>query len=170
MSLFTKRKLRVMPIDGTEDFELLTPLVWQLVYGKPWLGLVFIPEGFITDWDSTPKILRPFLPGRLRARRSFTLHDWEFNRGFIWKQHPDCTRATPVMVSFSQWNTLMREAMKAEGVGRFTRWSMYAGVSTFGRIIWNQKQQRRQAIFKLEKLNSTIQPKQWRDFLNETYE
>lgn len=138
MSLFTNSKIKVEPIAGTARYKLLTSIVWQLVYGKPELGLAIMPTGFTTDWDSTPWFAKPFLRDRLKAKRSFALHDWGFNRGYIWKHDKVTKNQVPVRVGFKQWNVMMREAMKAEGVGTFTRWTMYIGVmSPFGRMVWD---------------------------------
>lgn len=102
---------------------------WLLIqnltfYDVPGLGNVTVPAGFDTDFASVPRL--PFMFWFLgdRADYAAVLHDWlyrtanatrrEADRAFLW-------------------------AAEMEGVGRISRWTMWAGLRVGGWTSYDQR-------------------------------
>lgn len=79
-----------------------------------------VPMGFYTDLASVPRLPGAYMLFAGRARRSAILHDYLYEM-----RYP------------REWaDAAFRAAMRAEGVGMFARWSMWAGVRLGGGAIY----------------------------------
>jgi len=161
MSHYTESPLHVEHV-GKNGYRLLSPIIWQLVYGSDRIVCV-IPDGFTTDYDSTPWYARPFLRNRHLARKAHALHDWGYNRGWVWMNV--VSRETMIgksyqsddilMLTRSEWDLIWRDAMIVEGMGKGTARLMYQALKLFGFIRWNECASKRSALFKAEQLKLT---------------
>jgi hypothetical protein len=88
--------------------------------------LVSIPEGFITDLASVPRILWNVYPPFGKYIKSCCLHD------FLYSQHRDGTKE----YSRAYCDAVLLEAMKDEEVPRFTRCVIWTFVRLGGWVAW----------------------------------
>jgi len=154
MSHYTNSPLHVQPI-GKRNYRLLSPIIWQLHYGSDDMVCV-IPNGFETDFDSTPWWARPLLRGRHLARKAHALHDWGYNRGWVWcSVHEEIGGPNGdgwfgegiMMLTRSEWDIIWRDAMQVEGMNSITARAMYQALKAFGFIRWNQCKYKREQYF-----------------------
>lgn len=82
------------------------------------LGTIGVPAGFITDFASIPEFLWNILPPTGKYGKAAVVHDYLYR--------------TPEAASKEIADAIFLEAMKALGVGWFTRYAMYWGVVFFG--------------------------------------
>lgn len=101
------------------EWILIAPLKWARSGVK-----LTVPAGFITDLASLPRLVRPVLDRNGLSRRPAVLHDWLY-----------CSKQG----SRADADRLFRKALKAEGMGRLARWSMYIGVRAGGWIYWKSR-------------------------------
>lgn len=110
--------LYIMELDCGYQFQLTKYLnieVDQYIYR--------IPEGFVTDFASVPRILWSLLPPYGKHTRAAVFHDWLYRKG---------------ITSRAEADRLFLDGMYALGTGFLTRRSMYRGVRLFGWVRWNE--------------------------------
>ena len=105
------------------DLEYLDGRTWRPIgdftFGSVTLArTIAIPSGFVTDFASIPRILCPVLPPTGRYGKAAVVHD------FLYR--------TPHIATRAEADQVLVEAMVDLGVGRFTRWLIYAGVRVGG--------------------------------------
>lgn len=83
-----------------------------------------VPRGFVTDLASIPRLLWVVLPPIGENERAAVLHDWLYTTG---------------KVSRARADAIFRRAMAEDGVGFFTRWTMWAGVRLGGWAHWKRR-------------------------------
>ena len=92
---------------------------------------IVVPNGFVTDYASVPKIMWLFgLSPHEQYSRAAIIHDYLY-----WSQ--GCTRA--------QADQLMFIAMKESKVGWLGRWLVYLAVNLFGESAWTNNANEQQA-------------------------
>lgn len=104
---------------GEDKYQLLANLhYYSDILGK-WIT---VPEGFVTDLDSTPRWL-PAVYALLRekARRSAIVHDYLYDEA-----------SNPLCISRSQADAIFWEAARVEGAGPIRGWLFWAGVRLGG--------------------------------------
>lgn len=97
---------------GRARWRLLAPLV----YHSDLIGEVAVPEGFVTDFASVPRLPLAYMLTGDTAHASAVVHDYLVGK-YEWVAAAD----------------VFREAMTAEGVPAWRRWGMYWAVRLFGR-------------------------------------
>lgn len=85
--------------------------------------VVFVPRGFVSDFASTPYIIRGFLPRDRETAMAAVLHDWLYKVGHLGKRKAD---------------RLFREALLASGVSRTATFFFFNGVYRFGGFAWSE--------------------------------
>lgn len=85
---------------------------------------IFVPDGFITDLDSVPRIPVAYMLFKNRAPRSAVLHDWLYT-----------CRELPR----KQCDDIFLCAMEAEEVPAWIRFAMYRGVRLGGGRAYSSK-------------------------------
>lgn len=113
-------KLRVEEVDqvGSGRWRMLAPLLYD---SDILLHLVVVPQGFVTDFGSVPRL--PFayaLFGNI-AQGPATVHDW------LYTVHRTSRRTA---------DAILREAMAVTGVSWIQRWAWWLGVRLFGGSHW----------------------------------
>ena len=98
-------------------WELLSPLIYR---GK-WETFQ-VPQGFVTDFASTPRLIWWLIPPYGRYTRAAVLHDWFY-------------RIRADMMPRKEADGIFRRVMREEGVG-WRRWVMWAAVRLFGGFAW----------------------------------
>lgn len=128
--------------------EFLTPLELEFIDGTKWrvtaafeyrLGvpdseeLVHVPVGFITDFASVPRGLWNLLPPTGPYGKAAVIHDWLYQNQVI------LTRACGGIrwADRAEADHILLEGMEVLGVGRWTRYTIYAGVRVGGWKPWN---------------------------------
>jgi len=111
---------------GDTDWVLLEPLR----YRSSILGEVIVPEAFITDLASIPKVARSVIPQNGRHRYAAIVHDWIYATAGGASQL--CDRHTA--------DCVFMEAMIVLGVPWSKRHLMYAAVRVGGWVTWNARQ------------------------------
>lgn len=106
--------LRMEDING-RTVRLIAPLRYQT--DVAYLGVIHVPEGFITDFASVPRGLWNLFPPQGEYSRAAVVHDFLY-------------RCTDVERRFC--DAVFLEAMRLLGVGWFTRRLMYRAVRLFG--------------------------------------
>lgn len=121
--------------------EFLGDGVWRLVepfdyrLGTPdGVEYVRVPKDFLTDFASVPRGLWNLLPPIGSYGKAAVIHDFLYQFRAI-SQDPAisdraCTRG--------EADAIFKEGMEVLGVGRFTRWMVYAGVRVGGWRSWNR--------------------------------
>lgn len=84
--------------------------------------VITVPEGFITDFASIPRVFWIFLPPDGIYTQSAVLHDYLYNRKLYTRDFCD---------------KLFLEAMEVLKVKKYIRNIMYYAVRAFGWIPWN---------------------------------
>lgn len=102
------------------EWALLAPLKWS---GDNWM--ITVPDGFITDLASIPRLLRGAINQNGASRRPAVLHDWLYCSQI-------CSRRTA--------DHLFLCALKADGLGFLSRWAMYSAVRSAGWIYYGQRE------------------------------
>jgi hypothetical protein len=103
-------------------WTILQPLIYQSDIART---VFVVPEGFVTDFASVPRLPLMFLIAGDEAHLAATLHDWLYSRQ---------------EVSRSQADAIFREAMTASGEPGWRSFFMWAGVRAGGWMAWNNKQ------------------------------
>lgn len=103
--------------DGFQ-WRLGGPLLWETEREA-----IAVPEGFLTDLASIPRLAQWIIPVNGTHRRAAILHDYLF-------VIQDRDRASV--------DRLFLEAMKADGVSWLTRTTMYSAVRVGGWMPWNK--------------------------------
>lgn len=91
-----------------------------LVYESDILGKIEVPEGFLTDFASVPRIPIAYMLFGDRAHCESVLHDYLYRIDSV-----------PI-ATYSQANNVFYEAMTVRGKGFFVRHAMYYGVVAGG--------------------------------------
>lgn len=107
----------VLKAEGPGEWSVQEPFRYEADTG----AIYIVPVGFVTDLASIPRITRPLIDINGKSRRPAVLHDWLY-----------CLKVG----TRSEADSLFLEALKSEGVGFTTRWSMYIGVRTGGWYYW----------------------------------
>lgn len=113
------------------EVNFLTTLDVRYVSGKEWVLLapfvvsvgdrvIRVPDGFITDFASVPRIPLAFMLFGGIGERAATVHDWLY---------------ASKIVSRAEADKIFKVLLKAEGAGLFSSNMMYAGVRAGG---WTQ--------------------------------
>lgn len=89
-----------------------------------------VPEGFVTDFASVPRIPFVFTLFGNRGHAAAVIHDW------LYQQHP-------VGISKVDADELFRIALIEEGVKPWRARSMWLAVATFGQTHWDSGPDRR---------------------------
>ncbi len=103
---------------GNGTWKLLSPFVAR-IDGEPYV----VPEGFVTDLDSVPRIPLTYWLVKNRAIQSAVLHDYLYS----------------VQLPRKWADEVMLEAMKEEGVNPFIRKLIWAGVRAGGWYAYERK-------------------------------
>jgi len=92
-----------------------------LVYHSDILGrIVEVPEGYITDLASVPRLFRFIVPvANARNRRAAVVHDYL------------CTHGKGIVKHQKQADQVFREALGVVGLGRMRSAALYYPVRTF---------------------------------------
>lgn len=99
---------------------------WELQIHLSYSGRIetfIVPQGFITDFASVPRLLRSIFPKTGLYTKAAVIHDFLY--------------ATK-MISRKDADGIFRRIMKESGVGRFTRYPMWAALRMFGWLGWNK--------------------------------
>lgn len=102
---------------------LLHPVVYVTNDGRR----ITVPEGYITDFATIPRIFWVLLPPLGRYLYAALIHDrlyWMHNRGH------------DLSYSRAYADQIMREVMSASEVKPWQRWLIYAGVRVGGWVCW----------------------------------
>ena len=106
----------------TNDVRLLARLRYRTTAGL----LLIVPEGFVCDLASVPKILRSFAMDWRRTGRSGTIHDcaykWEESWGFTRRQA----------------DSIYYECLLADGAWKWRASLQWAGIRAGGWRAWNR--------------------------------
>jgi hypothetical protein len=111
----------------TLDFHLEGPTSKRVVLDAPLRYLrrpgltITVPEGFVNDLASVPKLLTALAPRWQQSARAGVLHDYLYRVGLHSRREAD---------------VIFREALRADGVGWFRAWVMYRAVRRFAGTPW----------------------------------
>jgi hypothetical protein len=120
--------LEVRQIEDTSEqgrgtWRLLAPLRYQADN-----GFVYeVPVGFVTDFATVPRIPLIFDLDGDRGNLAGTLHDWLYTA-----PHPVASRAIA--------DSMLREALLAQGCPSWVAWTFYIGVRIGGASHWQTNQ------------------------------
>jgi hypothetical protein len=120
-------KLRVEQIDE-ENWRLLAPLrYFSVLLGR----VIEVPEGFVTDFASVPRL--PFIYWFVgnTADAAAVLHDWFY-------------RTNTEDISREKADSLLAEAMESLGYWKARAWFVWAGVRVGG--YWSYETRRANVI------------------------
>lgn len=106
-----------------DEWILDEPLVYVTEAG----GRLTVPQGFVTDLASIPRLLYTVIPVNGKHRSAAILHDWLYETQRLSREACDA---------------LFLEAMGASGVRWSLRWAMYMGVRVGGWVSWNSRRRR----------------------------
>lgn len=137
-----------------------TPLIGEWMDGRHWrlhepftyrIGAegcpehIDVPEGFVTDFASVPRIFWTILPPTGPYGKAAVIHDALYhNIGILWEYalQPNNETGPPVIITKSRQpnrkeaDDIMREGMIVLGVNAITRETIYCGLRLVGSIAW----------------------------------
>ena len=118
-----KNKLQVEELDDAR-WKVLTSFLYE---SKLLLRTVVVPDGFVTDFASVPRI--PFIFDVLGdiAHGPAVVHDWLYMKGTYSRLMAD---------------RVLLEAMKSEGLVFWKRYQIYLGVRLGGWVAWREHRSR----------------------------
>lgn len=117
MSKF-ETKLEVEPGERVGDWVLLAPLVYQSDVAQ---RVFTVPQGFVTNFASVPKIPGVYELFGGVGDAAAALHDW------LYTTHP---------VDRAEADSVLREALRVQGVAEWKADAMYDAVRCFGEGHW----------------------------------
>lgn len=117
MSHFKTRLVAELVDDANELWRLTGPLV----YSSDLVGNVVVPEGFVTDFASVPRLPFAYFMAGNTARWASVIHDYLY-----------VEKSLPRDVC----DAVFLEAMAASGVPRWRRGLMWLAVRAFGGIAY----------------------------------
>ncbi len=101
-------------------------IIWEDLYDEnPWKMKIVVPNGFDTDFASTPWFLHRFFPPAGKYAPVAVLHD------YLYRKAANCPRVLA--------DAVFRVGMKQLGVGRIKRWIMWAAVRLFGWLSYQKR-------------------------------
>ena len=137
MSMFTN-SLKTEWLDGkkwrvTESYRFYSGDYLSGLY-------VEVPEGFITDLASIPRLLHWLVPKVGKDSAASVMHDVIYRTGVMTSSVivDGVEHVVDTPVSQGMADSMFHQAMVALKVGRWRRKILYHGVSIFGWIAWNR--------------------------------
>ena len=98
-------------------------ILWRPNDGQAF-QLVEVPEGFVTDLTSVPRVFWQVLRPEGRHAYAAVVHDYLY-----WTQSPSRSR--------QEADQILNFALEDSKVSRFVRWSIYQAVDKFGQDAWD---------------------------------
>ena len=130
MELWLRWALAVARFGSDLIVKALSDRSWrlteELIYQSDILGLIVVPDFFITDFASVPRLPLAFLVAGDTAHAAAVVHDW------LYTTQP-CTRM--------QADRTFREAMGVTGIPAWRKNIMFAAVVSAGWLVWNKRRQ-----------------------------
>ncbi len=117
----------VQPFVDGEYWMLREPMNFEV--GNTGEDIV-VPKGFVTDFASTPSLLKPVIPKSGGYLVGAIVHDYLY-----WNQ--SCTK--------KQADNIFLLAMKKAGIGSLKRKTIWVAVDNFGSSAWNGNSQKKSA-------------------------
>ena len=115
---------------GHDTFELLAPLYVSILIGAETYECM-IPEGFVTDFCSVPRVPFAYTLFGGKYNRTGTLHDALYsNWSHIKLIHAALRTELPVTKELA--DAILYQSLRDEGASYLTAISMYQGVNLFG--------------------------------------
>jgi hypothetical protein len=102
-------------------WTILQPLIFESDLAQK---VFIVPEGFVTDFASVPRLPLAFLLTGDSAHEAAVVHDFLYQRQEIPRQMADA---------------VFEEAAKVSGEPGWKSWLMWAGVRLGGWVAWNNK-------------------------------
>jgi hypothetical protein len=104
-----------LQVEHTDEGEwrLLSPLV----YRSDIAGQIEVPQGYVTDFASVPRLPMVYLLAGDTAHEAAVIHDWLYALGTVARSVAD---------------DVFREAAAASGVAWWRRWMLWLGVRVGG--------------------------------------
>lgn len=116
------RSRLIADIDGGLPYTLFGPLIYDSAKLN---RTIIVPTGFKTDLASIPRVLWSVLPPMGGYSDGACVHDY-------------CYQTADGGMSRGDADGVLNEAMAVAGVGRFTRWVIYAGIRSGGWVTWGR--------------------------------
>lgn len=93
-------------------------------------------EGMVTDLASIPRAIRWLIPKVGMDAQASVVHDRGYRDGFVRVRIDVCERQ--IAVSRGMIDSMYLQAMRALGVSRWRRHTLYIGVKVGGWVVWNR--------------------------------
>lgn len=103
-------------------------LIRELRYEHPHYGLIVVPEGFHTDFDSVPRLPFAYWLAKNASVTGAVVHDWLYASGRIGDRP----------ISRLEADRIFRDVMEEEGVSWWRRAMIYRGVRLGGWLPWGR--------------------------------
>jgi len=103
-------------------------LIRELRYEHPQYGLIVVPEGFRTDFDSVPRLPFAYWLTKNASVTGAVVHDWLYASGRIGDRP----------ISRLEADRIFRDVMEEEGVSWWRRAMIYRGVRLGGWLPWGR--------------------------------
>lgn len=127
---FHRDKIRVWTGDGLDDV-IIDPLDYCSEAGI----LYRVPAGGTTDGLSVPRIVQNIIPASGNSSwMAGVLHDSAYRNQLL---RFDGLAFVPALLNRAKADSLILEAMKAQGVGLIRRWVIYGALHLFGGKAWD---------------------------------
>jgi hypothetical protein len=111
-----------LQVEDVDEFAGTWRLTGPLVFVSDLLlRTITVPQGFVTDFASVPRLPVIYLAEGGKGEKAATLHDWAYSSQFVPREQADA---------------LLREALLACGYSAFTAGLFYAAVRMGGASHW----------------------------------
>lgn len=111
----------LMPSSELDKWVLMKD--WYF-YSEKYRHPITVKKGFISNLDSVPRLPIIYRALKGHARVSAIVHDWLYVCG---------RDDNGIVISRAIADSIFKELMELEGVGKVRRWLIYQGVNLFGR-------------------------------------
>lgn len=119
--MFEYKLIALDRFDSNLVMEKISKRLWRtyrdFVYYIDGGDEITVPAGFVTDFASIPRVFWIFMPPDDIYSQAAVLHDYLYNTK---------------MFNRDRCDKLFLQAMEILGVGKFTRYTMYYAVRSFG--------------------------------------
>ena len=118
-------------------FELINPLYCNIIIDGENYECI-IPEGFLTDYASVPRVPFAYMLFGGKYNRTGTLHDGLYGNWHKIKIIHSSLRSE-VIITKELSDKILYQSLLDEGASKFTAYMMYQGVNVFGAQFYKRK-------------------------------
>ena len=133
-------------VTARKDFDFqpvgsgLIKLQGDLIYQDKKCGVIRVPDGFVCDLASYPRLARPFFDRLGDSMRPAVVHDFLYNQRPTFSYQVRTPKGDTITkqkpVGKANADRIFRQALKEDGSSAPSRWASWLGVAIGGWYAW----------------------------------